>query len=159
VSRPGATRIRRHVRTANTVALLVLVVAAAACGSTAGERTAYRQSAVGVLDAALGEARTAELAGRLWLEGSSTWAVTHVAVGESDTSIGSDVDWFAGQQPPTRADDELRGAALDALDAAAAGVEDVRIRVERFDETATAQALTELRAATAGLERLSEAWR
>lgn len=139
--------------------LLVVGAAAAGCGSAGSERTAYRESAVSVLDAALGEARTAELAGRLWLAGSSTWAVTHVVVGESDTAMGGDVDWFAGQQPPTRADDGLRRTALDALDAATAAVDDVRIPVDRSDEAATAAALDDLRAASAELERLSEQWR
>ena len=154
--RPSRTSPRRW---SATTLLLVVAATAAGCGSTGGERTAYRESAVSVLDAALGEARTAELAGRLWLAGSSTWAVTHVVVGESDTAMGGDVDWFAAQQPPTRADDGLRRTALDALDAATGAVEDVRIPVDRSDEAATAAALDDLRAASAELERLSEEWR
>ena len=46
----------------------LLLLGSAGCGA-GGERAAYRDAAVTALEGALGESRTAELAGRQWVAG------------------------------------------------------------------------------------------
>ena len=53
----------------------------------------------------------------------------------------------------------MRQEALDALDGAAAAVEDLRIALERADRAGTVLALREVAAAATGVEDLAEAMR
>jgi hypothetical protein len=128
-------------------------VAAVGCGTDPG--AVYRDSAVKALEGSLSEARTAELAGRLWVTGRSTHGFAVVVVGDSDTGVGADAAWFEEQQPPRRADDALRRRTTDALDAAASAVQSVRIALDRSDTRATRAALDELRSACSDLEALA----
>ena len=110
-----------------------------------------------VLEATLSEGRTAELAGRLWVERRSTHALTVVVVGESDTGVGAEADWFEQLQPPGvgRATG-CASAPSDALDATASAVQDVRISLERSDRPGARAALDELHSACDDLESLAE---
>lgn len=116
----------------------------------------YRDSAVSALGGSLSEARTAELAGRLWVAGRSTHSFAVVIVYASDTGVGADAAWFEQQQPPARADDAVRRRTTDALDGAASAVQSVRIALGRGDVGATRAALGELRTACEHLESLAE---
>ena len=138
--------------------LLALLAAAlllvAGCGTDAGP--VYRQSAVSVLEATLGEGRTAELAGRLWVERRSTHALSVVIVGESDTGVGAEAQWFEQLQPPGAVGDDVRERTVDALDATASAVQAVRISLERSDRPGARAALDALHAACDDLESLAE---
>ena len=147
----GPARARRRAGAALTAAAALV---AAGCGADPG--AVYRDSAVSALEGSLSEARTAELAGRLWVAGRSTHDFAVVVVGDSDTGVGADAAWFAGQQPPRRVDDAVRRRTTDALDTATAAVASVRIALDRSDTRATRAALDALRAACAGLETLAE---
>lgn len=148
---PGHRGLGAEVSFAALTAVLLL---AAGCGRDAS--TVYRDSAVTVLEATLGEGRTAELAGRLWVEGRSTHAFAVVVVGESDSGVGTDAAWFEDQQPPTRAADAVRARTVDALAAVSSAVQAVRVSLERSDSLAAKTALDQLRSANAGLESLAE---
>ena len=140
-------------RRAGVALTLLVVLAVAGCGDDPG--AVYRDSAVSALEGSLSEARTAELAGRLWVRDRSTHAFAVVVVGESDTGVGADAAWFEEQQPPRRADDAVRQRTTEALDGAASAVQSVRIALERSDTVATHAALDGLRAACADLEALA----
>jgi len=58
-------------------------------GCSSSDDTTYREAAAAALEAALSEARTAELVGGLWLEGRSTHAATAVVVVGSESSSNS----------------------------------------------------------------------
>jgi hypothetical protein len=135
--------------------LLLVLLAPAGCGA-GGERAAYREAAVTALEGALGESRTAELAGRQWVAGRSTHPFASVVVGEGEGGVGAEAGWFEGQQPPTPADDPLRAATVDALDRAEDAVQAVRVSLDRSDVAGTRTALGELRAACTVLEDLAE---
>lgn len=140
-------------RSTGTV-LVAALLALGGCGTDA--TTVYRDSAVAALEASLSEARTAELAGRLWVAGRSTHPLAVVVVGESETGVGSEASWFGEQQPPGRAADVVRTHTLDALDGASSAVQSVRIALDRSDRAATRAALAELRSACSDLESLAE---
>ena len=135
------------------LAASALVVVA---GCAADPSAVYRESAVSALEGTLSEARSAELAGRLWVTGRSTHAFAVVVVGASDTGSGADAAWFEGQQPPRRSDDAVRRRTTHALDTASSAVQSVRIALDRDDTGATRAALDELRAACDDLESLAE---
>lgn len=125
-------------------------------GCSSSDDTTYREAAAAALEAALSEARTAELVGGLWLEGRSTHAATAVVVVGSEDGVGAEAQWFAGQQPPDAGADDLRDRTTAALDDASAAVAEVRIAVQRSDRDATRTALTGLHAASAAVEALAE---
>ncbi|MFL6169155.1 MAG: hypothetical protein ACJ711_05745 [Ornithinibacter sp.] len=133
---------------------LAAVLVVAGCG--ADPVVVYRDSAVSALEATLSEARTAELAARLWVAGRSTHPLAVVVVRDSDTGVGSEVSWFEQQQPPGRGGDRTRERTVDALDAAASAVQSVRIALNRSDREGTRTALAELRSSCSGLESLAE---
>jgi hypothetical protein len=147
-----AAPLRRRTWTALVAA--AVLVSAGGCGTDGG--AVYRDSAVKALEGSLSEARTAELAGRLWVTGRSTHSLAVVVVGGSDTGVGADAAWFEEQQPPRRVDDAVRRRTTDALDAAASAVQSVRIALDRSDPLATRAALDELRSACSDLEALAE---
>jgi len=147
----GGVAARRSAGLAVAVAALLL---AGGCG--ADPVVVYRGSAVAALEATLSEARTAELAGRLWVADRSTHPLAVVVVRDSDSGVGAEVSWFEEQQPPGRASDRTRQRTADALDAAASAVQAVRIELDRSDRPATRAALDDLRSACAGLESLAE---
>ena len=97
-----------------------------------------------------------ELAGRLWVEHRSTHALTVVVVGESDTGVGAEADWFEQLQPPGLVGDRVRERTVEALDATASAVQDVRISLERSDRPGVRAALDELHSACDDLESLAE---
>ena len=136
------------------VLVAVALLAVAGCGTDAGP--VYRQSAVNVLEATLSEGRTAELAGRLWVERRSTHALSVVIVGESDTGVGAEAQWFEQLQPPGAVGDDVRERTVDALDATASAVQAVRISLERSDRPGARAALDALHAACDDLESLAE---
>jgi hypothetical protein len=136
--------------------LLVAAVGFTASGCAADPSAVYRDAAVKTLQATLSEARTAELAGRLWVSGGSSHAATVVLVTESDSGVGEDSAWFEDQQPPGRADDPVRARTVDAVDAAASAVQSLRITVQRSDTRGVRAALADLRAASRRLEALAE---
>lgn len=141
-------------RRAGAAVAAAAVLATVGCG---GNPTAvYRDSAVRALEGSLSEARTAEMAGRLWVAGRSTHAFAVVVVGDGDTGVGADVAWFEQQQPPRRVDDLVRQRTTDALDRAASAVQSVRIALDRSDTRATRAALDDLRAACSDLQALAE---
>jgi hypothetical protein len=146
--------IRRR-RLAGILGGLLLLLASAGCGA-GGERAAYRDAAVTALEGALGESRTAELAGRQWVAGRSTHPFASVVVGEGESGVGAEAGWFEGQQPPTRADDPLRSVTVEALARAEDAVQAVRVSLDRSDVAGTRTALRELRAACTALEDLTE---
>ena len=133
----------------------LLLLGCAGCGA-GGDRVAYRDAAVTALEGALGESRTAELAGRQWVAGASTHPFASVVVGEGESGVGAETGWFEGQQPPTRADDPLRAVTVEALDRAEDAVQAVRVSLDRSDVDGTRTALRELRAACTALEGLAE---
>ncbi|HSF99357.1 MAG TPA: hypothetical protein VLA55_11735 [Ornithinibacter sp.] len=139
---------------AGWVALAAVLLLATGCGSDSG--AVYRDSAVRALEGTLSEARTAELAGRLWVAGRSTHSFALVVVGDSDTAMGADAAWFEEQQPPRPGDDLVRRQTTDALDAASSSVQAVRIAVDRRDVRATRTALEELGSACSDLATLAE---
>jgi hypothetical protein len=149
----GETTRRR--RLAGILGGLLVLLALVGCGA-GDERAAYRDAAVTALEGALGESRTAELAGRQWVAGRSTHPFASVVVGEGEGGVGAEAGWFEGQQPPTRADDRVRAATVDALDRAEDAVQAVRVSLDRSDVAGTRTALGELRAACAALEDLAE---
>ena len=108
------------------------------------------------LEATLSEARTAELAGRLWVAGRSTHPLAVVVVRDSNAGVGAEVSWFEQQQPPGRVGDRTRQRTIDALDAAASAVQIVRIELDRSDRPAVRASLADLSAACSGLESLAE---
>jgi hypothetical protein len=116
----------------------------------------YRDSAVNVLEATLSEGRTAELAGRLWVDHRSTHALAVVVVDESDTGVGAETDWFGQLQPPGVSGDRVRRRTLDALDATASAVQEVRISLARSDRPGVRVALEGLSSACDDLESLAE---
>ena len=116
----------------------------------------YRQSAVNVLEATLSEGRTAELAGRLWVDRRSTHALSVVIVGESDTGVGAEAQWFEQLQPPGAVGDDVRERTVDALDATASAVQAVRISLERSDRPGARAALDALHSACDDLESLAK---
>jgi hypothetical protein len=136
------------------VLVAAVLVLLAGCATDAGP--VYRQSAVSVLEATLGEGRTAELAGRLWVEHRSTHALTVVVVGESDTGVGAETDWFEQLQPPGVVGDRVRERTVEALDATASAVQEVRISLERSDRPGVRAALDDLHSACDDLESLAE---
>jgi len=136
------------------VLIAVALLTVAGCGTDAGP--VYRQSAVNVLEATLSEGRTAELAGRLWVERRSTHALSVVIVGESDTGVGAEAQWFEQLQPPGAVGDDVRERTVDALDATASAVQAVRISLERSDRPGARAALDALHAACDDLESLAE---
>jgi len=136
------------------VLVAVALLAVAGCGTDAGP--VYRQSAVNVLEATLSEGRTAELAGRLWVERRSTHALSVVIVGESDTGVGAEAQWFEQLQPPGAVGDDVRERTVDALDATASAVQAVRISLERSDRHAARAALDDLHSACDDLESLAK---
>jgi hypothetical protein len=142
------------VRRAGAALGAAVLLGAAACG--ADPSVVYRDSAVKALEGSLSEARTAELAGRLWVTGRSTHPLAVVVVRDSDAGVGADTAWFEEQQPPRPLDDVVRGRTTDALDAAASAVQSVRIALDRSDTRATRAALDELRSASSDLEALAE---
>ncbi|HEU5240517.1 MAG TPA: hypothetical protein VFU25_00755 [Ornithinibacter sp.] len=145
--------------TALATACLSGLLTMSGCATTAQDRVAYREDAVSALESGLGETRAAELAGRQWVENRSTGPFARVVVGESESSLSGELGWFGGLQPPTPAEDAVRQEALDALDGAAAAVEDLRIALERADRVGTVLALREVAAAARGIEDLAEAMR
>jgi len=132
----------------------LLLLGSAGCGG--GDRAAYRDAAVAALEGALGESRTAELAGRQWVAGRSTHPFASVVVGEGESGVGAEAGWFEGQQPPTRADDPLRAVTVEALSRAEDAVQAVRVSLDRSDVAGTRTALGELRAACTALDDLAE---
>jgi hypothetical protein len=136
------------------VVLLAALLAVGGCGTDA--TTVYRESAVAALEAVLSEARTAELAGRLWVDGQSTHPLAVVVVGESEAGVGSEGSWFEEQQPPEPGGDATRERTLRALDGATSAVQGVRIALDRSDRRATRAALDELRSACADVQSLAE---
>jgi hypothetical protein len=152
------TRLRRGpgggLRRVAGACVVTVLLLAAGCGGDPG--AVYRDSAVRALEGTLSEARTAELAGSLWLAGRSTHSFAVVVVGDSDTALGADAAWFEEQQPPRREDDLVRQQTTDALDAAATSVQSLRIMVERQDIRATRAALEDLRSACSDLATLAE---
>ena len=136
------------------VLIAVALLAVAGCGTDPGP--VYRQSAVNVLEATLSEGRTAELAGRLWVDRRSTHARSVVIVGESDTGVGGEAQWFEQLQPPGAVGDDVRERTVDALDATASAVQAVRISLERSDRPGARAALDALHAACDDLESLAE---
>ena len=141
-------------RRVQPVLIAVALLTVAGCGTDAGP--VYRQSAVNVLEATLSEGRTAELAGRLWVERRSTHALSVVIVGESDTGVGAEAQWFEQLQPPGAVGDDVRERTVDALDATASAVQAVRISLERSDRPGARTALDELGSACDHLESLAE---
>jgi hypothetical protein len=131
----------------------VVALMVSACG--AGASATYRESAVSALQGSLGEGRTVELAGRLWVTGRSTHSFTVVAVRDGEDGVGANTDWFEQQQPPTRSSDRIRQRTTDALAATDAAIQSVRISLDRNDVRATREALGSLRVACAQLESLS----
>ena len=150
--RPGTAPARRRVGA--VLALLVGLGTAAGCGSDPS--AVYRDAAVSAMEGTLSEARTAELAGRLWVSGRSTHAFATVAVRESEAGVAADAAWFDEQDPPRRADDALRARTVRAIDEASSSVEAVRISLGRSDSRATKASLDRLRSACAQLESLAE---
>ena len=146
-----AAAAARSMRIALAVAALLVV---AGCG--ADPVVVYRDSAVSALEATLSEARTAELAARLWVAGRSTHQLAVVVVRDSDTGVGSEVSWFEQQQPPGRAGDLTRERTVSVLDATASAVQSVRIELDRSDRQATRAALDDLRSSCSALEFLAE---
>lgn len=136
------------------LAAAVGVLLAAGCGG--GSTATYQESAAAVLEASLSDARTAELAGRLWLAGRSSHATASVVVAGSEEGLGSEAAWFERQEPPGPVGDELRAEVTEVLDAAADAVQQVRIAVARSDREASGPALEELRGASAAVESLAE---
>jgi hypothetical protein len=152
----GAGR-RRHLAGPRSLGTTAVVVAAlVTTGCTSDPTAVYRDSAVAVLEATLSEARTAELAGRLWVADRSPHAMAVVVVAESETGVGGEASWFEEQQPPNRASDPVRGRTVDALDGASSAVQAVRISLGRSDRPGTRAALDELRSACSDLESLAE---
>jgi len=150
------TRRRSRARCAG-LGLSLLAVSVLASGCAGNPRSVYRDSAADVLAATLSEGRTAELAGRLWVDGRSTHPFAVVVVGASDTGIGAEVDWFEQLDPPGVAGSSVRARTVDALDATASAVQQVRIALGRSDRPATRAALADLRAACADVEALAGA--
>ena len=110
------------------------------------------------LEAVLSEARTAELAGRLSVDGRSTHPLAVVVVGESEAGVGSEGSpGSSEQQPPEPGGNATRERTIRALDGATSAVQSVRIALDRSDRRATRAALADLRAACADLESLAEA--
>ena len=132
------------------------LVVITACASPDADASAYRQSSVAALQATLSETRTAELAARLWLDGSSTLAVARVLVHGNDKGVASEQSWFAALQPPGRAGDHVRSHTLDAIDTAGSAVSETRIALSRADRGATVTAVHHLAQAGAELEALTE---
>jgi hypothetical protein len=145
-----AAAARRRAAAAFTAAAVLVVT-----GCAADPVAVYRDSAVKALEGSLSEARTAELAARLWADGRSPHAFAVVVVDDSETGVGADASWFEEQQPPRRADDAVRARTTDALDAAASAVQSVRIALDRSDTRATRAALDDLRTACEALETLA----
>lgn len=151
------SRERTSRRTAAALTgLLAVGLLASASACAADPRAVYRDSATKVLEAALSEGRTAELAGRLWVDGRSTHPLAVVVVGESDTGIGAEADWFEQLDPPGATGDRVRERTVDALDVTASAVQALRIALGRSDRPATRAALGDLRAACADVEALAE---
>lgn len=136
------------------LALVVALGATAGCGDDPS--AVYRDAAVKALEGSLSEARSAELAGRLWVSGRSTHAFATVVVDEGEKSVGADADWFEAQDPPGRTDDPLRTRTLDTIDEASSAVQAVRISLGRSDTRATREALDRLRTACRQVESLAE---
>ena len=133
----------------------LLLLGSAGCGA-GGDRPAYRDAAVTALEGALGESRTAEVAGRQWVAGRSTHPFASVVVGDGESGVGAEAGWFEGQQPPTRAEDPLRTVTVEALSRAEDAVQAVRVSLDRSDVAGTRTALGELSAACTALEDLAE---
>ncbi|MGG5260325.1 hypothetical protein [Phycicoccus avicenniae] len=134
--------------------MVLLCLGLTSCSSM--DLTTYREAVEASLESTLSEARTAELAGGLWMDGRATHAVTSVVVSDSEEGVGAESQWFAGQQPPDARSEDLRKRTNDALDEASSAVEELRIAVERSDRDATRTALAGLRSATAMVEALAE---
>jgi hypothetical protein len=152
------SRLRRELvgwgRRVGWASMVTLLLLAAGCGGDPG--AVYRDSAVRALEGSLSEARTAEVAGSLWVAGRSTHSFVVVVVGDSDKALGADAAWFEEQQPPRRGDDLIRQQTTDALDAAAASVQSLRIAVDRRDVRGARSALDDLRSACSELATLAE---
>ena len=149
-----ASRAPHRPRGIAAVGAVALALLATGCGEPAS--AVYRDAAVKTLEGSVSEARTAELAARLWLEGSSTHAFASVSVDGGEQGVGSDTSWFDDQQPPTRRDDRTRSDTLDALDAVADGVTAVRVGLARDDRAAVRTAVTDLSSACQDAEDLAE---
>ena len=93
---------------------------------------------------------------RLWVERRSTHALSVVIVGESDTGVGAEAQWFEQLQPPGAVGDDVRERTVDALDATASAVQAVRISLERSDRPAARAALDDLHSACDDLESLAK---
>jgi len=136
--------------------ILGTVVALALSGCAGDASAVYDDAATKVLQGALSDSRTAELAARLWLQGRSTHALAVVTADESDAGVGREAAWFEAQQPPTHRSDEVRERTVAALDAASSAVQDLRIAVSRSDGTGTRAALADVDAACSELETLAQ---
>ena len=135
------------------LALLLL----AACG--AGGERGYRESAARTAGSALSETRTVEAAARGYLAGDLTAAYASTVVLASDAALGPVTESFAGTDPPTRDQDELRAGVLEDLSSAQDAVATARTALARGDDAGLRSAVELLVRAGEELEQDLEALR
>ena len=116
---------------------------------------AYRDAAVTALEGALGEARTAELAGRQWVAGASTHSFARSSWARATAGWARRPAGSRASNPHARGRPRA-GGTVEALDRAADAVQAVRVSLDRSDVAGTRAALDELRAACTALEGLAE---
>jgi hypothetical protein len=132
------------------LAWVLLSAALGGCGTTVAS---YRESASTAVQTQLGGARTAELAGRSWLDGNLPDTTATVVVGDADRTVGGAESDFAAADPPAGAGG-LRASVTQALGDTADAVAALRVAVDLGDRAAVLAATRRLTATADQLEAL-----
>jgi hypothetical protein len=117
-------------------ALVALMVALSACGSSAGGPTAYDKKAADAAAEVVSAARTVLFAARVGGEAKTFVPTATVTIEDVEADASSAVDRFATAVPPDAASDGLRADVLPQMQRALDVIELVRIAARRGDTAA-----------------------
>lgn len=126
------------------------------CVSPALSTGQYDRKATLAVQAGAGEVATGALVVQDDLDGKVFGTYADRVVTASESALGSITASFGSVQPPGPADDAVRDAVLDALAAGEDALAEARIAVRRSDREALARALQALHAAAAGLDAVEQ---
>jgi hypothetical protein len=114
-------------------AILLLVLAAAACTGPVRSYGVYESKAANTAEQIASSVATAELTTQAAVDGKSFGRTTAQALAETADDAGSVQGVFDAIQPPDRRSDRLRSELDDLLDEAVSTLEDLRTAARRGD--------------------------
>lgn len=136
--------------------LVLLALLVAGCVAPALDSGAFRRNAVGALDSAVSETRTAALTLRQHLAGKVVRTYADTVVTDSEDALGPVEDSFGTVDPPTSADEKLRDDVGRLLSEAGDALSAARIALRKGDATGMGKSLADLTSLADRMEQASE---